>query len=778
MNGLHSTLLVRTRSSFRDADLTTLLGAVTVLAMLLPANPASAFVTVVGLCTLSGASVTFLLRLGRARVLQRALVCLASGFLTFLLMGAVIGAALPRLGDDRPLGRTTELLMWCVVALSISTWSMLSRTDPVRQLLSGVRGSDFAWLGALCLPPCIALIGVVRLNVSSSPAISTLTAILAIAMTIGAIVPKRSAKAPPRGLLLASAVLTLAWQGPLRGGWLAGFDTQHEYYVGKLAIAQAVFPLQHYSDPYGGMLSLTVWPVQLLSLASINLRTTLAIAPGIFLALMLLCVWSALGEWCSSRLSTLLCALFVVGCAPLVQELPEVTRQCYALFFFALLVMAVASKELHVAARRWIVVGSGIGLAVCHYSSAYLAAGAVLVGFLATLVSRQPKELRVLNLPVSALVIGAATLWGAFVAKTGHNISQVLTAIRNDGFNLLPGTGSVITRWLNASGTGQLVNAEVIRQADLHLRATSYRWMAVDSAAAKVPLVNDPAPTAHGVPVLGSVIGIASSVLSEGVLALAVVCVFVFLWRLRRDSGFAPLAGMGMGFVVISAISRLSQTIGVDFSPARIEVQAYLLFAVVAGVAVQRSVLGEWLVAVTKVVDRWMYPVLIAGFLAGFAVFMSSELGNLLEPGAQLPVNLSATGEAAQHLISPQDIEAAQWLNSNRPAKEVVQADRFGQLALDDFGYNVRPDFVPSVDPIIVDNFAWILAYRANVLNGTARGGNNARIGVFRFPSTYFARTRTILYVSPTDMIFGRVPVGSVPLSGSALTYTATLTGH
>ena len=57
-----------------------------------------------------------------------------------------------------------------------------------------------------------------------------------------------------------------------------------------------------------------------------------------------------------------------------------------------------------------------------------------------------------------------------------------------------------------------------------------------------------------------------------------------------------------------------------------------------------------------------------------------------------------------------------------------------------------------------MDNGAWIFAYRTNVVLGTARGGNNARTGVFVFPAAYFSSMRPTLYTSGTDLVYGEVP--------------------
>ena len=142
------------------------------------------------------------------------------------------------------------------------------------------------------------------------------------------------------------------------------------------------------------MLSLTVWPAELHSLTGMTLRAILGLLPSMFLAASVVAVWAALRGRLGPRAAAALCSLFVLGSEPLVQELPQVTRQCYALFFFSLLVMslAVTRPEAHRTSprvRRW--PGSGDH----PLRSAYLAAGAVVVGCTLTYALRSPKALRV-----------------------------------------------------------------------------------------------------------------------------------------------------------------------------------------------------------------------------------------------------------------------------------------------------------------------------------------------------------------------------------------------
>ncbi len=109
-------------------------------------------------------------------------------------------------------------------------------------------------------------------------------------------------------------------------------------------------------------------------------------------------------------------------------------------------------------------------------------------------------------------------------------------------------------------------------------------------------------------------------------------------------------------------------------------------------------------------------------------------------------------------MLTPTDLLAARWLASNQSVNGFVQADRFGQLGLDVYGYNDRRLFIPSADPVLVNSPSWLLAYHTNVVDGSARGGNNAHVGVFRFPITYYAQTRSVLYVSNEALVFGPTP--------------------
>lgn len=735
---------------------TVLLAALTVISIVVPPDPLAQATATIGIVVLTG---TLLGRRLSASVplCQRLVIDIGLGFLCVVGVGALFGYLLPKVGIAHPLSRGPLLVIWAILLVAIAASSELRHDDHVRKAFCGMRRRDVAWAAVLSLPPILALVGVDRIDVAAQPQFAIFVGVIVVALVACAILLPTTRYGPPRLLLLVSAIVTAAWQQPFLGGWLSGSDIQHEYYVASLAVQQAAFPLHYSGDPYGGMLSLTVWPAMLHAITGMSLRDVLGLPPSILLALCVAVTWCTLRERLGPRLSAVLCTLFIVGSEPMLRTLPSETRQCYALFFFALLVMAVTSRRISNRTAQLVAAAAGVGVAVTHYSSAYLTAGAVVIGCVLTLALRTEKGARVLTVPVTAVIVGAAGIWGGFIAKTGSSLSELASSIRADGFNLLPSGGSVFTRWLKAASTSQLVNAKVIKAQDEHLRTTKYGFMEVTSRAAHVPFVNLAAPTAKAVPAIGAFLSVSGPLIAELIVVAAFASVVCILWRTRVDRTLAALLGLAVFGLVASALSRLSQTIAVDFSPPRVQVQMYLIFVVTLGVAIEWSVSTSRSKPLRVWIDRHLQVcVAVGAVVACLALSTALQLDNLVEAKAQLPAEYSAVGEQSQRIPTPQDLLAARWVAANRTPGDLVQADLFAQLALWNFGYATRHDFVASVDPIIIDNRSWVFADATNVRIGTARGGDNAEEGVFNFPLAYLASTRSILYVSPTDTVFGK----------------------
>jgi uncharacterized membrane protein len=749
-----------------SANRTFVVAATTAAALLVPAAPVAQAVGIVGLVVLVGAFLTSLVATTATPIVHRLAICVGTGFVFFIGFGALLGSVLPHLGVGHPLSRIPLLIAWIALEVAVVTCDALRQRDSVHEVLEGMRLSDAVWAALLSIPVILSIYGAVHLNAGGGPLPAIAAAVVTVALVIVAIALPNGSAGPPRVLLLISAFVTCALQGPLRGGWLAGVDIQHESFVGKLAIAQGVFPLQHYSDPYGGMLSLTVFPAELHALVGMTLRGVLAFVPSVFLGLALLTTWATVRERLSPRTSALLCTVFIVGCEPLVRQLPQVTRQCYALFFFALLVLAVTSKRIPVRTARWLACVSTLGIAMTHYTSAYFAALAVLFGCAFGFLLRTERGQRVLTLPVTSAIVGVTALWDAAIAKSQSNVVQLYTAIRTDGLRLLPGKGSIWSRFLHGSTTGVIgswLNGSVVGNTLVAVKSrpvkhSPYSWMLVLRSAKHVEIQSVHTATVSGVHGFGSALHGIGATLTEVVLVIAVLSVVACLWKTRDRRVLAGIAGMGLCFLGISGLSRLSGTISVDFGPSRVEAQAYLLFIATAAIAFEGMTWGR-LEALRRRLDSRRL-LLIAGVgVAALAISTSSELSNLAEPGAQPPAELASTGQQAERLLAPDDVLAAGWVAAHRANGALVQADLYGQFALDDFGFNTRRGFVPVVKPTIVDDHSWLFAFASNVVDRTAfQSTSGSGVESFCYPMQFFASTRSVLYISSTDVVFGQVP--------------------
>ena len=151
--------------------------------------------------------------------------------------------------------------------------------------------------------------------------------------------------------------------------------------------------------------------------------------------------------------------------------------------------------------------------------------------------------------------------------------------------------------------------------------------------------------------------------------------------------------------------------------------------------------------------------------LIGMVTVTSSlQLDNLAIEHAAIPAQDASTGEQLERSPGPADqLAAKKFISTHAAHKTLVQADYFGQLALFDDGYAVGHRLVDSVDPLITDDGAWVFADTTNVHLRRARGGTGTSVGVFVFPMRYFDTSRSVLYSSGSDVIFGQVPYHPMP---------------
>lgn len=731
-------------------NVTTALCVLTAFTIFLPHSPSSQIVGTIGLIALPGYVGADFFRSERLSIGCRLLISGAIGLTFFYVYGLAV-ALIPQLfGVQRPLDGWFIKFSWLAVLVALCAYSLAAGFDPVRAGLQGLSRKKVAWAAALAVPPLVSLVAVNMLNLDGSAQLAVVVALIAIAMVVAAIAVAGRDVGPPTILILASATLTFLWQQPMRGGWMAGWDISHEIFVATQTVNAGRFPIPGANNPYQGMLSLTVLPAQLQSIFGLQLRTFFVILPSIALVGVVAAMWYTLRYLLPPRLSAALVAIVLIGSQSFETVLTGVTRQCWALFFFAMLIFLLVTFPRPSARVRILAVALGFGMAASHYSTALIAAGAIIAAWLVMEIVRYPNKSRLLDRYVAASIIAITLLWESLIAHIGSNISDVANAINDYGFQILPGSGNLLSRWIAGADINGTETVAQLRRADHTLRRTSLSWMKVTPQADHVNLRPDATPVAHGVPILGALASALQNLIAQGLLLLIIVSVIFLAWRSFRTKSGAAVVGMAIFALILSAVSRVSQTLGVQIGPTRIEVQAYMIFVVAIALAIagtnKRPVLHgqatrNGLIAVS-------YLVVIVALLSGLF------LTNFVEAQAALPLSYDSHGLLAERTITPIDLIAANWFVGH-VGGHYLQSDRYGQVALFAYGGAQNPRLIPSLDPIIVDNNSWLFLDHENVLLGRAQGGTNAASAVYQAPVTYYEATRDVLYASNADAVFG-----------------------
>lgn len=132
---------------------TLLLGALTVIALLLPHDPLAQVTAITGIIVVTGAFVFQLAIRGNCSLLQRTMIAIGLGLFVFLAVGAIAGIGLHAAGIQHPLTRVPLLVIWCAVLAGIMLTAAIRSTDPVGDVLGGISRRHVAWTAVLAVPP-------------------------------------------------------------------------------------------------------------------------------------------------------------------------------------------------------------------------------------------------------------------------------------------------------------------------------------------------------------------------------------------------------------------------------------------------------------------------------------------------------------------------------------------------------------------------------------------------------------------------------------------------
>lgn len=753
---------------------TVTVGAFTLVGLSLGRWPLSQAVGLIGLLLLLGSLASTRLRCNVGPVAQRLLTALALGLLLFLLVGAVVGAVGPHLGLHHPLSRGPLLVLWSAILVACAAPSLGGDRDPVAAVLEGLSLRRLGWVAVFMIPPVGALVAEALITDKAIISPSRIMGGVAVLLALAAFLMPTRATGPSRLTVLSSSLLTALWQVQFRGGWLSGWDIQHEYSVAATAVHEGVFPIVmprgYNSDAYRSMLSLTVWPAQVHALTGLTLRTVLGLLPALALVATMVVVWLLANEWVGERLSTFLAVVFVAGFIPYIQVMPEVTRQCWAFLFFALVLLGMASRTF-AGRRSWpFIVVALLGVTVTHYTTALLTIGMVLAGWTLMFIVSPAKRDHIVSTLAIAGAATVALVYELLIARTGSGIRAIIsdffTHHAGHGASSLHQSGGLLHRWIASAVADGLAPAKIFEHVDATTRATVYPWMHVDPRSAAVTLVNVVEPFGRGFFPARQLLVDLLGVHNQLPLLLAFLALVALLWRVRREPTVAVLTGATAFALFITLVSRLSQTFVTYFGSNRAPAQMNLVFVVAVAMASALVLRRGWRwVAWLRSQRLFMLAWGAAGAgTVALSLAFSTQLVTLLEPYAPLAAAYNTAGQALQQDPSPADLVAAAWIADHSPVHQIVQSDSYAQLALFNENFATRRNFFATIDPVVLANRAWVFANGTNTLLSTVYVTGNGQQGLFQFPRAYLLATRSVLYTSTSDLVFGsdhRPPHGS-----------------
>ena len=133
---------------------------------------------------------------------------------------------------------------------------------------------------------------------------------------------------------------------------------------------------------------------------------------------------------------------------------------------------------------------------------------------------------------------------------------------------------------------------------------------------------------------------------------------------------------------------------------------------------------------------------------------MSSTLVIIPLIGGSPTYTMSTIGEDAQRFIvySP-EIAGATWLREHTTDKMLVEADRFGSVAL--LAVPPPASVMSQIAPQGIARFAWVYTTPTNNILGTARGGASTfAVATIKFPAPFFNNNLYLVYSNGSTRVY------------------------
>lgn len=668
-----------------------------------------------------------------------------------VLMGAglIVDLVGPPLGVSRPLATVPLTVAICAVCAALIPVGLL-RGAP--SIVGGLGGTARLWRAWPLLLPVLAWIGATRFNNGHGAGFAiAAVAITGVALMLAAWRADRWTRAQT-GLLVYGTALALMWGFTLRSRFVYGFDITGEYQTFLQVLHDGRWHAAHHGDPYGAMLSLTIFPATLVAMTGATpLLVLKAIYPCLFaffpVAVYLLA--TRVLRWRFAYLAV----LFVLVQTYLFQQLPAIARQEIALLFFVCLVFAMFDRRLRRGGRIATCSLFALALVLSHYSTAYvtIAILAAAIGLeLARRLIRRDGEKVVIAPFVTALAVmaGAAAIWYQPVTHSAQNLSQFVSDLGDKGISPFPNAGGgILHSYLSGNLTSRVSGARFATLAhNDYAKHRTYVHPLPQASQAAFGLRDASAPRyRYRSAPAASALGAEEVLVAQLTNLFAAIGALVLWWRRRGDPAARGIALLGVGTLLFLLAIRLSGTVSNDYNQERAFLQAMVPLSVCLAWMIQR---GSELPRLGRAL-----PVAFAVALGLMFLTTSGLRGPLV--GGATATNLASQGEDYdRYYVTPSELAAARWLNGAAPPGEIVSADRYGALRIQGATNRIHA-VLPQLTPRTLDIHAWVYADTANFVGHRARGEEDGHFALYVWPD-YVGEFWNLVYTNGSSAVYAR----------------------
>jgi uncharacterized membrane protein len=447
-------------------------------------------------------------------------------------------------------------------------------------------------------------------------------------------------------------------------------------------------------------------------------------------------------------------AAFIVVQAYFFQQLSAIARQEMALLMFVALVAAVLDRALPNRSRWPLVALFAAGVAVSHYSTAYLAIAMFGMGMVLMLIVSRFRELPAVNGGVVVAFLATlvcAAVWYSPVTHSSDNLSQFTQNVRDHGLDLLPNSKagqSPVKSYLSGNQPQRISAAQY--QHDV---ATMYREKrpyvkpapGADSPRYELKDTTIKADAVRHESAL-NLVKLGQLVASQLANILAVLGALLLVLS-RRTSPWARQVGiLGLSTLAFVAFVRLSGTAASAYNQERAFVQTMVPLGITLA----------WLLEASGRRFRRMATLIPAAALVALALIFFSTTGlRSVALGGSTQTNLADKGEDYERFyVTDPEIKSAQWLD-RAPDGSIIYADRYGQLRwLEATGRSAG--LLLDVTPQTIAEHGWVYASRTNLINRHTRGEQGQRYSIYEWPGQFLDERFNTVYTNGSSAVYHR----------------------